>query len=72
MTAAAPLDVLTVRAKVHAYLVSVCAADLHDSVDTLQQYAVDSGLVETLGQDRVQEILAAEFAILDFELEGAA
>ena len=56
-----PLDVLIVRSQVHAYLVSVCAADLHDSVDTLQQYAIDSGLIETLGQDRIQELLSAAF-----------
>lgn len=65
-----PLDVLTVRADVHAYLVSVCASDLHDSVDTLQTYAETSGLVDRIGQDAVQEIIAGAFSIVG--LEGAA
>jgi hypothetical protein len=35
--------------------------DLHDAVDVLQECAVAWGLVESIGQDRVQEIIAAAF-----------
>jgi hypothetical protein len=57
-----PLDVLAVRARVRAYLVSSGDFDLHDAVDGLQAYAIESGLVDAVGQDRVQSILSEAFA----------
>jgi hypothetical protein len=57
-----PLEVFLLRCEVRAEL---CAAGLHswqESADVLWEAAEHYGLVRKLGPDRVQEILAAEFA----------
>jgi hypothetical protein len=59
-----PLDVLRVRADVRGYLVAVGEWDLHDAVDVLQAYAVESGLIDEIGQDAVQAIMADAFALV--------
>lgn len=57
-----PLEVLTARAEARAYLWSQCEIpDLLDAVDGLQDAAVRNGLVDTLGQDIVQAIIADAF-----------
>lgn len=35
--------------------------DLHEAVDRAQEFAFGRGLVEVLGQDRIQSLLAAAF-----------
>jgi hypothetical protein len=35
--------------------------DLHEAVDGLQAFAIESGLVEQIGQDAVQRILRDAF-----------
>ena len=57
-----PLIVLTLRAWARARLWQASDLDLHEAVDILQAAAVRDGLVAKLGQDRVQEIMAAAFA----------
>jgi hypothetical protein len=41
--------------------------ELQDAVDQLQTWAVDRGLVAAVGQDAVQEIMAAPFALVRAE-----
>lgn len=62
-----PIDVLIVLADVRAYLVTTGDYDLHAAVDGLQDYAETSGLVDRIGQDAVQEIIAGAFASLALE-----
>jgi hypothetical protein len=71
MTAAAPkinawsvpaLDVFQERCEARAILVACCELDMQEAVDGLQEAAEAYGLVEALGQDRVQGIIAAAFA----------
>lgn len=67
-TAAAPrpthptrLEVFELRCQARAMLVRYGALDFLDAVDILQEGAVFSGLVQEIGQDAVQRILALEF-----------
>ena len=55
------VDVLIERAEARAYLWSIDDLDLHEAVDVLQADAERDGLVERVGQDGVQEIIAAAF-----------
>jgi len=55
------LDVLMLRAWANDYLVRAGELDLHNAIDTLQADAERIGLVDILGQDRVQQILADAF-----------
>jgi hypothetical protein len=60
-TAPAPLDVLDCfieRAEARAYLWSIGEFTLHEAVDKLQTDAVRDGLVDRVGQDAVQQIIA--------------
>lgn len=57
-----PLDVLIILADVRAYLTSTGNYEWHAAVDGLQAYAETSGLVDRIGQDAVQEIIADAFA----------
>lgn len=57
-----PLDAFRIRAQARAYLWAAGEYDLHEAVDVLQTTAVRDGLVDHIGQDAVQEILAASFA----------
>lgn len=51
------------RCEAKAYLVEVGYLALHDAVDELQQAAIAYGLVDECGQDEIQNILAAAFAV---------
>jgi hypothetical protein len=57
-----PLDVLRLRGWARAYLWAVGELDLHEAVDVLWAAAERDGLVEQLGGDAVQNILADAFA----------
>lgn len=59
--AASPLDVLSLRAEALAYLVSIGEVQLTDSVDRLQFDAERTGVVDAIGQDAVQQLLADVF-----------
>ena len=56
-----PLDVLYERASTRAYLWFIGEYELDEAVDALQADAVRDGLVERIGQDAVQTILADTF-----------
>lgn len=56
-----PLEVFTLRCQAQALLVELGELALHDAVDGLQSDAERDGLADLIGQDRVQEILAAAF-----------
>jgi hypothetical protein len=60
-TAPAPRDVLTLRAWARAYLWHVGEYELAEAVDPLQEFAERSGLVDELGADAVQAIIAQQF-----------
>jgi len=55
------VDVLRERAEARAYLWSIGDLGLHEAIDVLQADAERDGLVERIGQDGVQEIIAAAF-----------
>ena len=55
------LDALWDRAQSRAYLWSIGEYDLPEAVDALQADAVRGGLVNRIGQDAVQTILADAF-----------
>jgi hypothetical protein len=57
-----PLEVFKARALARAHLYAAGEFDLHDAVDVLQEAAIGSGLVEQIGQDAAQAIIAAAFA----------
>ena len=57
-----PLDVFIERTWARAYLWHVSEYELAEAVDVLQADAERSGLVDELGQDAVQKILADAFA----------
>ena len=57
----APLDVLKLRAWARAYLYAIGELTLHEAVDILQRDAQRDGLVDEIGQDGVQQILADAF-----------
>jgi hypothetical protein len=56
-----PLVVFEARAEARAMLYAVGEFSLHEAVDVLQASAVESGLVDEIGQDRVQAIMATAF-----------
>jgi hypothetical protein len=58
----APIDVLELRAWARAYLWSIGELTRREAVDVLQHDAERDGLVEQIGQDGVQQILADAFA----------
>jgi hypothetical protein len=57
----ATIDALTAKARQAAYLFEYGWLDLPDAVDRFQRYAERSGAVSELGQDLVQQIVAAAF-----------
>jgi hypothetical protein len=57
-----PIEVLQVRAEARANLWWHDQMELDEAVDGLQEYAERSGLVAEIGQDAVQELIAAPFA----------
>jgi hypothetical protein len=56
-----PLLAFKARAEARAILWAACEYDLHDAVDPLQAAAVSTGLVDKIGQDAVQAIMARAF-----------
>jgi hypothetical protein len=54
-------EVFGARAEAHAALYKACELDLHEAVDALQTAAISSGLINQIGQDAVQAIMAAAF-----------
>jgi hypothetical protein len=60
--APSPLDVLELRAWARSYLYSIGELELHEAVDILWHDAERDGLVEEIGEDQVQQILADAFA----------
>jgi hypothetical protein len=56
-----PVDVFRERCEARALLVECCELSLHDAVDGLQADAERDGLVDMIGQDAVQGLLAAAF-----------
>ena len=56
-----PLAVFVARAEARAILWAACEIDLHEAVDVLQADAERAGLIDQLGQDRVQQIMADAF-----------
>jgi CobQ-like glutamine amidotransferase family enzyme len=57
------LDVLRIRAEARAMLVEFGELELADAVDALQEFAMTSGLVASLGQDTVQTIISNAFTL---------
>jgi hypothetical protein len=55
------LEAFTIRAQARASLVAAGEMSLHEAVDGLQEAAIDTGLVDQLGQDAVQEIMSDAF-----------
>jgi hypothetical protein len=61
-TAPAPLDVLELRSWARALLLAEGEiASVAEAVDPLQDFAECSGLVDELGADAVQQIIAQQF-----------
>jgi hypothetical protein len=58
------IDIFRERCESRALLVKACLFDLHDAVDGLQADAVRIGLVDEIGQDAVQRMMADAFAIV--------
>ena len=54
------------RCEACAYLVYVGTLDFIETVDGLQVDAVSDGLVEAIGQDSVQSLMAGAFTVLEF------
>jgi len=57
-----PIAVFTARCQARARLWANGDLDLHEATDTLWAAAIDVGLVEEIGADRVQEIISEAFA----------
>jgi hypothetical protein len=57
----APLEVFRARAEARALLWQAGEFDLHEAVDVLQAAAVRDGLIDAIGQDAVQAIIAEAF-----------
>src|SRR5262249_23041852 len=55
------LEIFVARCWARAILYAAGELDLHDAVDVLQEAAARTGLLAMIGQDAVQEILAAAF-----------
>ena len=66
------VEMLHELATARARLVDSGLLDLHEAVDGLQRLAEAWGLLDAIGQDSVQEILAAPFAGASAGLEAAA
>ena len=55
------IEIFTQRCEARALLWVGGELTLHDAVDVLQRWAEDSGLIQAIGQDRVQHIIAVAF-----------
>jgi hypothetical protein len=63
--ACGPLEVFIVRCRARALLFEAAEFDFYEAVDVLQEAAVATGLVDSIGQDEVQRIIATAFAPAD-------
>jgi hypothetical protein len=63
------LDGLTTKARIGAYLFKNGWLDFHRAVDGIQHYADRTGLVREIGQDAVQEVIAAAFGSIAREID---
>jgi hypothetical protein len=61
MSALTANAIFRARAEARALLFLAGEFDLHAAVDPLQEAAVQSGLVDLIGQDQVQHILSEAF-----------
>jgi hypothetical protein len=59
-----PVEVFTARCEARALLFANGELPLHDAVDQLQNTAVGHGLIDLIGQDAVQAIMGAAFAVV--------
>jgi hypothetical protein len=57
-TAPTALDMFWARYEARAHLYAAGELDLHDAADVLQEHAVRHGLVDEIGKDAVQAIMA--------------
>jgi hypothetical protein len=55
------VEAFEIRSWARAYLAVVGLMDFHEAVDSLQELAVGNGLVDRLGQDGVQDLMASQF-----------
>jgi hypothetical protein len=62
LEAVSNVEVFSLRCEVRAFLVAEGEIDLHKAVDGLQASGVRLGLLEEIGQDAVQAIMAKTFA----------
>src|SRR4029077_18838468 len=62
LEAAPNVEVFRLRCEARAFLVQEGEMDLHEAVDGLQASAAHLGLIEQIGQDTVQAIMAETFA----------
>ena len=62
MSSPTAIDIFLERCGAKATLAAHGQVELADAVDAMQAAAVASGLVDELGQDAVQQILAHAFA----------
>jgi hypothetical protein len=56
-----PLEVFNLRCWARAYLWAAGQLGLHEAVDKLQADAERDGLVDAIGQDWVQQLIASAF-----------
>lgn len=56
-----PLLVLQVRAEARALLYATCEFDLEQAIQPLQQYALDSGVIDKVGADGAFGIIKQAF-----------
>lgn len=61
MNAPAPIEILTACAEKYALRCLLGEMEIQWSVDVLQNFAEQRGLVVELGQDKVQDVIAAAF-----------
>jgi hypothetical protein len=54
-------DILALRAWARARLWQIGELTLQEAVDVMQAYAEETSLVEEIGQDRVQTLIAEQF-----------
>jgi len=57
-------EIFRARCEARALLFKLGELGLHEAVDQLQADAVASGLVDAIGQDRVQQIMSAAFEVV--------
>jgi hypothetical protein len=54
-------DIFRARCEARALLYATSALELQEAVDILQHFATRTGLVEEIGQDAVQQVMADAF-----------